>query len=70
MVIWSILEKEKYCVYHQITIHQICITLLNGNSVVLMKIVNIYLFPKLTEWQFGGPQICQIAIQLTTLNLK
>ena len=30
----------------------------------------IYLFLKLTELQFGGPQICPIAIRLITLKLK
>ena len=44
--------------------------LLNGNSVVTHKIVYIYFFPKLTKFQFGGPQICQIAIQLITLKQK
>ena len=35
-----------------------------------MKIVNIYLFPKLTKLQFSGPQICQIGIWLITLKLR
>ena len=37
---------------------------------ILEKNANIYLLPKLTELQFGTPQICQIAIGLITLKLK
>ena len=37
---------------------------------ILEKNANIYLLPKLTELQFGAPQICQIAICLITLKLK
>ena len=55
-----------FYVYHQITIWQICINWKNGNSVVHMKIVIFYLFLKLTELQFGGPQICWIASQTET----
>ena len=43
-----------FYVYHRITIQQICINQPNGNLVVHKKIINIYLFPKLTEWQFSG----------------
>ena len=67
---WKKINIYNFYVYHQITIGQICIIWLNGNSVVHMNIVNIYLFPKLTELQFDGPQICQIAIHLITLKLK
>ena len=38
-------------------IRQICGNRPNGNSVVNIRIVNIYLFPKSTELQFGGLQI-------------
>ena len=38
-------------------IRQICGNRPNGNSVVHIKIVNIYLFPKSTELQFGELQI-------------
>ena len=51
--ILSILEKKaniyNFHVYHWITIQSIYTNLPNGNSVVHMKIVNIYLFPKWTE---------------------
>ena len=50
----SILEKidiYNFYIYHPITIWQICIDWQNGNLGVHMKIVNIYLSPKLTELQ-------------------
>ena len=40
---------------------------LNGNSV---GFGNIYIFPKLTELQFSGPQICRITIRPSTLKRK
>ena len=46
-----------FYVYHQSTIQQIRENWPNGNLVVHMKILNIYLFPKWTELPFGGPQI-------------
>ena len=55
-------------VYRQITIWQIYRNQPYDNSAVHIKTVNIYLFPKSTELQFGGPQICQIAIWLITLK--
>ena len=48
--------------YHQISIRYLCTKRQNGNLVVHIKIANIYLFLKLTESQFGGLQICRIAI--------
>ena len=57
-------------VYCRITIQQICINQKNGNLVVQIKIINIYLFPKLNKLQFGGPQMYQFIIGLITLKLK
>ena len=56
IAIWLILEKiniYNFYVYHQITIWLIYANLLNGNFLVNIKIVNIYLFPKLTKLPFG-----------------
>ena len=63
MPIWSILPKKiniyNFYVCHWITIQQISVNWPNGNLVVHVKIVNIYVFLKSTELQFGEIQICQ-----------
>ena len=53
---WKKININNFYVYHQNTIWQICINWLNGNLVVHMKIVNIYLLF----------EIDQIAIWWTT----
>ena len=57
---WKKINIYNFYVYHQIKF--ICINRPNGNLVAHIKIANIYLFLKLTESQFNGPQIWQIVI--------
>ena len=75
IAIWSIsviqfLYTIFILLYHWIIIWQIWVKWPNGNLGIHMKLVNIYLFPKLTQLQSSGPQICLIAIRLITLKLK
>ena len=50
---WKKINIYNFYVYHQIIIWLIYENMLNGNLVVHIKIVNIYHFPKLTEWPLG-----------------